>query len=119
LHCIVLHSAADEDLATRKDLCINNGRGRAPWDPFCVRKVIDISAAMHFEHVSCFGLGYRRAFLSIDFQWHHSSCFIMLHFVLGAEADLSCVSQALQAAVQKIHTYVATLEGKVEAMGKK
>ena len=44
---------------------------------------------------SCYGClvlqGYRRACLSIDFQWHRSSCSTMLQLVSSAEADLSCV----------------------------
>lgn len=60
--------------------------------------------------------------LLIDFQWHHFFGPLQ-HFcriALREEADLSLTfSQALQAAVQKIHTYVATLEEKVEAMEKK
>lgn len=42
-------------------------------------------------------------------------------FTLSGDHKLICLAftQALQAAVQKIHTYVATLEEKMEAMEKK
>lgn len=56
-------------------------------------------------------------------MWGHWPVFIFTHMhilnLLVSKRGLTLCLQALQAAVQRIHTYVTTLEDKVDKMDKK